>query len=65
MKLSEEQRSEQIKRLYEQKSELLDKHGIFGGGQNVNMQHRAINSQLESLGVLENETLTYEQYFNS
>jgi len=38
------------KRLYEYKSNLLDKYGIFGG-EEINKLHTEINLQLESLGV--------------
>lgn len=49
--ISEEERQSRIKELQSQKVALLDKYGIFGGGQLVNRMHEAINIQLEQLGV--------------
>jgi hypothetical protein len=40
-----------IAELYAQKTALLDKWGIFGGGQMVNAMHDRINKELESLGI--------------
>jgi hypothetical protein len=42
---------ERIKELYAQKTALLDKYGLFGGGWEVNAEHHLINQELEKLGV--------------
>lgn len=61
-KLTEVQREEKIKALQFKKKDLLDKHGLFGGGKPVNDLHNELNRDLEALGVMENETLSYQQY---
>lgn len=35
--------------LHNRKAALLDKHGIFGGGQVVNMQHDVLNKSLDKV----------------
>ena len=49
--LSETEKEQKIKELRNQKTALLDKYGIFGGGSYVNQAHLRINAQLEALGV--------------
>jgi hypothetical protein len=51
--MTEQEKEEKIKELYAQKTELLDKYGLFGGGREVNYLHDQINKQLEALGVEE------------
>ena len=48
-----QEKEAKIKELYRQKTELLDKYGIFGGGREVNHLHDQRNKQLEALGVEE------------
>tara|TARA_R110000868_G_C10728287_1_gene751362 strand:+ start:193 stop:369 length:177 start_codon:yes stop_codon:yes gene_type:complete len=38
-----------LKELHERKTALLDKYGIFGGGEMVNMQHDVINKSIEKV----------------
>lgn len=40
-----------IQELRNKKVRLLEKYGIFGGGQEVNKMHEEINEELELLGV--------------
>lgn len=49
--MSEEDKNKRIEELHQQKTALLDKHGVFGGGEQVNEQHRTINDELVALGV--------------
>lgn len=49
--LTQEEKDEKIKVLYIQKTALLDKYGVFGGGREVDQMHEHINRQLEALGV--------------
>jgi hypothetical protein len=35
-----------LKDLHNRKTALLDKHGLFGGGEIVNMQHDVINKSI-------------------
>lgn len=51
--LTEEERLNKIKELQQKKVELLDKYGLFGGGESINILHNSINKQLETLGVPE------------
>lgn len=44
---------DKIKALYAEKTALLDKYGVFGGGPAVNAMHDKINKQLEALGIAE------------
>jgi hypothetical protein len=51
--LTEEERLNKIKELQHEKVQLLDKYGLFGGGEAISILHNNINKQLESLGVPE------------
>ena len=52
--LTQEQKETRIQELYKEKTALLEKYGVFGGGVAVNEMHQKINAELESLGVDEN-----------
>lgn len=43
--------TQRIQQLQNRKVALLEQHGLFGGGQFVNRQFAAINTELENLGV--------------
>lgn len=64
--MSEQERDERIAELYRRKNVLLDKHGIFGGGIEVNRQHYAINLQLEDLGIgNDGQKIDYQTWVNN
>lgn len=44
-------KQKKIKELQDRKLALLDEHGVFGGGDEVQQEHLSINKQLEALGV--------------
>lgn len=48
--MTEEEKQIRIRELWAEKAALLDKFGVFGGGEIV----RKINEELESLGIDEN-----------
>lgn len=49
--MTDEQKSERIQELQDEKRALLDEYGLFGGGTMVTLQFQAINEALERLGV--------------
>lgn len=49
--LNETDKQARIQELYKEKTALIDKYGIFGGGPEVNKLHQRINRELEKLGV--------------
>lgn len=60
--MTEQQRNEAIRKLQEEKSNLLSKHGLFGGGVAVNKEFQAINEKLERLGQMEYELIPYQEW---
>lgn len=49
--MTETEKKIEIQKLQNQKVELLDKYGVFGGHQFLNEAFREINKQLEALDV--------------
>lgn len=62
--MEEQDRLNKIEELHKQKATLLDIYGVFGGGHTVNRQHLEINTQLESLGIMEDGTDMGLEYAN-
>ncbi len=51
--LTEVDRIREIQKLQHEKVKLLDKYGLFGGGEAINLLHEGINNKLKALGYSE------------